>query len=364
MCFSIRYVLLLWAELTVCTPTQNDYCMHGYKFFLPFRFAQLPQNTMMAAPVLNIVVIVVVIINSSPVISGNESVTRLLSKLDTLQVVDLQNGCGRQMKNRIIVFSDGSRAYCKYSENTIQQQGELYTYHLSQILFNNNNNTLIVPPIVLVTLNLNDPLWRNVAAKARNAGWRNGKRVLLTLFIEYMQEEYFPANVLAHLSQQANKSTQLPLSQRDTIPVTWSDLIVFDYISGNSDRLYCSLVNSQWAPNIIHKPIHNLGKISSSSLILYDNESCFTIGYSINKQYSQQLQSYYIQHLCEYNQDTIDKLQQHLNGKRDLLIETEKHLIRYNNEGFLHVKQLSRRIRDEFTNRTKLVIKQFDNCQL
>ncbi len=303
-------------------------------------------------------------ISSSCGMSNNYSVTRLLRNLDTLQVKDLQNGCGR-LKNRLIIFSDESKACCKYDESVAQQRGELYAYHLSQILFNGGNSNTTVPPTAVITLDLNSPLWSSVIDQARDAGWRNGKLILISLFIENMYEEYFPASAIKQFfsPQTTIKSSdqQKAKTAMQQLPDSWSDLIVFDYISSNSDRLYCSLVNSQWSSTITNKPIHNLGKTSTGSLVLFDNESCFTIG---KHYYSKILQSHFMDNLCDYNQLTITILQQHVNGTRNLLMETQKRLLLFNKVGFQHVKQLSRHSHDEFMERTKSVITQFNKCQM
>ena len=291
---------------------------------------------------------------------GNDTEATFIRRVESLAVVDIQIGCGR-MKNRIVVFSDGSRACCKYSENKKERQGELYSYHLSKIL-----NIPNVPPAVVVTLNLSGPQWRGVSDKVRKAGWRNGSKMLMTLFVEDLGQEYFPSIFKNFTDKnQLYRSNDGDLAAKQRL-YQWSNMIIFDYLTGNSDRLFCSLVNMQWAPSVLHNPIHNLGRTRSGSLVLYDNESAFAIGYNAFQKYSQKikfLHVYFVEKLCFFNHHVMETLSEHV-GKRDLLIETELRLQSYDKLGFTDVGQLSQKSHQEFMKRTKKVLDQFNNCFL
>ena len=275
-------------------------------------------------------------------------------------VVDIRPGCGR-MNNRLLVFSDGSKGCCKYSETELEQRGELFAYHLSSLL-----HVESVPPAVLATLNFSGSFWRRVSDKAIAAGWRNGKKVLLTSFVENLQDEYFPSYFVENLT--TKKQDQLPNTTKQYFSTAnkqelaeWSNMIMFDYITGHSDRLLCSLVNMQWAPSVVDKPIHNLGKTATGRLIMYDNESCFAIGYKAGRSYKKKLQTYFVAHLCRVKQSyMLDALSQHAAGNRDLLLEAAKQIAEQSND--LHIHQLSQHDKDEFMRRTTFVLNQFKTC--
>ncbi len=307
---------------------------------------------------------------------GKKDSASFFEKVESLPVVDIREGCGR-VKNRLLVFSDGSKACCKYSETAKQQEGELYAYHLSNLL-----HIAGVPPVALATLNFSGSQWKRVSEKARNADWSNGKKLVLTEFVENLQDEYYPTEFM----HPDNKS--LLHGENDTFPIPpaahkpsqtatsssrlqqWSDVILFDYITGHTDRLFCSLVNMQWAPSVLHKPVHNLGKTTrgTGTLVLYDNESCFTIGYRAlrNRYDNSKLQTYFIDRLCTFNPRTIESLRQHANKERDLMAETDQRLrsssSHYGQPLSPHIHKLSQRTREEFNRRTLYILEQFDKC--
>ena len=63
---------------------------------------------------------------------------------------------------------------------------------------------------------------------------------------------------------------------------------------------------------MLNKPIHNLARATdNSSLIVFDNESAFSIGYGIarhNKKYYQ-LQREFLQRICVFRDSTVQALQ-------------------------------------------------------
>ena len=276
------------------------------------------------------------------------------SKVKSLKIMQLLPGCGR-MKNRIAVFSDGTKACCKYNENLHEQQGEVYTYHLNKAM-----GVWSVPPTMLVKLNLTNFQWKEVVSESRQAGWRNGHTIVMTLFIDNLQHEYIP-HVFTNFSNTVFYDTHLNRSQQHQI-FQWSDMIVLDYLTGNTDRLFCNLLNMQWSPSVLHKPIHNLGKTTSGSLVLYDNESAFFIGYAAVKHYNKQLSTHFIDKLCIFRSSIVDKISKHLIGSIDLLSETEKLFRDSNPVGFRTVKELGQGVDNEFQLRVKVAADQIDSC--
>ena len=221
------------------------------------------------------------------------------------RVVDLQRGCGR-VKNRLVVFEDGTKACVRYRENQHGLRGELYAYQLSKLL-----DTWNVPPAFLVRLNLSSPMWKGVADGVAKAEWRNGKSVILTLYVDDLQPEYLPEE-LKSTDKLITSSLLEGMSQDDQVQLAqWSDLIIFDYVVGHSDRLFSSLFNMQWTPDMLDRAIHNVAKSSTGSLVMFDNESTFWLGYNTaEKEKYKAMQSLFLQKLCTFRKSVIDKIRE------------------------------------------------------
>jgi four-jointed box protein 1 len=88
----------------------------------------------------------------------------------------------------------------------------------------------------------------------------------------------------------------------------WSDLIVFDYLIANLDRVVNNLYNFQWNADIMSAPAHNLARHSSSQLLVFlDNESGLLHGYRLLKKY-EAYHSVLLDDLCIFRKPTIDAL--------------------------------------------------------
>ena len=65
----------------------------------------------------------------------------------------------------------------------------------------------------------------------------------------------------------------------------WSDLIVFDYLTANLDRLVNNMFNRQWNAEMMNNPAHNLERTKGGSLVFLDNESGLFHGYRLLEKY-------------------------------------------------------------------------------
>jgi four-jointed box protein 1 len=88
----------------------------------------------------------------------------------------------------------------------------------------------------------------------------------------------------------------------------WSDLIVFDYLTANLDRVVNNLYNLQWNPAMMDAPAHNLAREPNSGLLVFfDNESGLLHGYRLLGKY----EAYHgalLGALCVFRRSTADAI--------------------------------------------------------
>lgn len=225
--------------------------------------------------------------------------------------VKLENGCGR-MQNRLLTFADGRKGCVRYRQNTDQIQGELFSFYLAQILRLPN-----LAPSTVSTVNLKTALWSNLGKEIAAAQWNSNRAVVLTEFISDLSSANIPS-VFKPVERHLNKFDVFNLT-RDEIEgdesavvrrlvelAQWSDLIIFDYLTANLDRIVNNLYNYQWNVNIMDAPAHNLAKRSEGNLLVFlDNESGLLHGYRLLKKY-EVYHSVLLDNLCLFRKQTAD----------------------------------------------------------
>lgn len=258
----------------------------------------------------------------------------------TAAVTKLEIGCGR-MQNRMVVFEDGRKACARYRQNTDQIQGELFSFYLGQLL----NLTNLAPSAASV-INLRSHTWQSATNDIENAQWKSLKPVVLTKWLPDLESAGIPKpfqplerhlnkldiqnisldlelpkpqqNLLDRLMPTKNESIQpvvIPTEMSETALkrfielAQWSDLIVFDYLIANLDRVVNNLYNFQWNADIMAAPAHNLAKqIDSELLVFLDNESGLLHGYRLLKKY-EAYHGLLLDNLCIFRRPTIVALQ-------------------------------------------------------
>lgn len=259
------------------------------------------------------------------------------------QIIRLEPGCGR-MQNRMVFFQDGRRACARYRQNTDQIQGELFSFYLGRLL----NLTNLAPSAVSV-IDLDSNTWSSASQDITDAQWKSQRPVVLTNWISNLSlanipqpfqpmERHLnkfdvknitlgldipkpPKTMLDHLSG-ARTNDQPVLVQHPSATelnttvlrkfielAQWSDLIVFDYLIANLDRVVNNLYNFQWNADIMAAPAHNLARQSDSQLLVFlDNESGLLHGYRLLQKY-EEFHSVLLQNLCVFRRPTIEALQ-------------------------------------------------------
>ncbi|XP_030381316.1 extracellular serine/threonine protein kinase four-jointed [Scaptodrosophila lebanonensis] len=271
------------------------------------------------------------------------------------EVMRLEHGCGR-MQNRMVVFADGTRACARYRQNTDQIQGEIFSYYLGQLL-----NISNLAPSAATIIDTTTSSWSAAVGDITQAQWKEKRPVVLTRWLPDLEPAGIPQpfqplerhlnkydvwNItLQRLQQQQQHATQQrgllkrleaasnptythqsrmldsaasstaseaaeqAVLQRLIELAQWSDLIVFDYLIANLDRVVNNLYNFQWNADIMAAPAHNLARQTHSHLLVFlDNESGLLHGYRLLKKY-EAYHSLLLDNLCVFRQPTIEALQ-------------------------------------------------------
>lgn len=264
---------------------------------------------------------------------------------NTTEIVKIEQGCGR-MQNRLVTFRDGVKGCVRYRQNTDQIQGELFSFFLGQLL----NITNLVPSTAAV-INWDSRLWTKVKEHITESQWKTSRPVVVTKWIPELEPSGIPEAfrpLERHLnvedlrsiamSDDAVKPTQIlidrlkpkhkadssenekKLWQRKKVVLSdrmfskfielaqWSDLIIFDYLIANLDRVVNNLYNFQWNADIMAAPAHNLARqVDSQLLVFLDNESGLLHGYRLLKKY-EAYHSLLLDNLCVFRKSTIEAL--------------------------------------------------------
>ncbi|KAM4618855.1 four-jointed box protein 1 [Polymixia lowei] len=193
------------------------------------------------------------------------------------RIVKLEPGCGR-ISNQLATFSDGTKACVRYGINPDQVQGETLTYYLASLLGITN-----LPPLVLAQLNVVGEQWASVRRRIDGLQWGERAVVSLTEWVSNLTGVVTPAL----LRQESNGLHPLrgELWNKTTGELVelmqWSDLIMFDYLTANFDRLVSNLFSLQWDPRVMERDTNNLLKAPGGDLVFIDNEAGLVHGFRV-----------------------------------------------------------------------------------
>ncbi|MGH0151701.1 UNVERIFIED_CONTAM: hypothetical protein FKN15_038687 [Acipenser sinensis] len=193
------------------------------------------------------------------------------------QIVSLEKGCGRT-SNRLARFSNGTKACVRYGINPDQVQGETLSYYLASLLGIPN-----LPPLVLSQVNPNSEQWSRVRGEVMDSQWSENAVVSLTEWVSNLTGVVTPAP----LRQEGRRLHPLreDLDNMTTVEVLelvqWTDLILFDYLTANFDRLVSNVFSLQWDSRVMERDTSNLHKVPSGGLVFIDNEAGLVHGYRV-----------------------------------------------------------------------------------
>lgn len=198
------------------------------------------------------------------------------------RVVALERGgCGRS-SNRLARFADGTRACVRYGINPEQIQGEALSYYLARLLGLQRH----VPPLALARVDARGAQWARVQEELRAAHWAEGSAVSLTRWLPNLTDVVVPApwrSEDGHLRPLRAAGGELANRSREELVdlVQWSDLILFDYLTANFDRLVSNLFSLQWDPRVMQRATSNLHRGPGGTLVFLDNEAGLVHGYRV-----------------------------------------------------------------------------------
>lgn len=198
------------------------------------------------------------------------------------RVVALERGgCGRS-SNRLARFADGTRACVRYGINPEQIQGEALSYYLARLLGLQRH----VPPLALSRVEARGAQWAQVQEELRAAHWAEGSVVSLTSWLPNLTDVVVPApwrSEDGHLRPLRAAGGELANRSREELVdlVQWTDLILFDYLTANFDRLVSNLFSLQWDPRVMQRATSNLHRGPGGALVFLDNEAGLVHGYRV-----------------------------------------------------------------------------------
>ncbi|WP_236631681.1 hypothetical protein [Endozoicomonas numazuensis] len=270
--------------------------------------------------------------------------------------------CGRS-KNHLLASSESGQMACikRYPKLKQEIRGELYSYHFSQWLGHYN-----VPAIVLTRLSYTDEFWSPWKSKLIELGWHDGDYLVVSHYYQQLSDVTLPD--ILRTNKTLNLTTKGHYTKTEI--TQWSNLIVQDYLSGDTDRLVNTLVNLEHNKHMYSYPIHNLGQTKDLGLIAYDHDYAFGVGYdfALSKRYQtlnqkyQRYQVHFLNRLCLFSSATQQKLET-LSSYEDPAQILEDYIQRVDLDSFLLVKPLTKEHRTLFKHRIRHALKHLHECQ-
>lgn len=296
-------------------------------------------------------------VRSIPQVFTAEGDKQFIDKAHRLKIINVTKGCSDYEK-RMLILEDGTKVCSKHRINYQQLQSELYSFHLSRIL-----NIYNIPPAVLVKIDYTTAQWQSVVSDANKAGLKHGMIVVLTQYVDHLLPTYIPELLQVKSDVLLPTNISLENTPDKTIHqlVQWTNLIVFDYITANSDRVMNALANLQWNPRVISMPVHNLYETSQGSIIFIDNESGFWLGYKLasESENHRRLQKSYITKICIVDSTVLHAIEELLDNGSDVL---QKRVVEYDPISCRYIPMLQASIIDELENRLTFTLTSINSC--
>ncbi|XP_076853673.1 four-jointed box protein 1 [Brachyhypopomus gauderio] len=240
----------------------------------------------------------------SPVFDEKRSLS-WREKVQGAQVVFLEAGCGR-LTNRIATFADGTKACVRYGIDADQVLGETLSYYLATLLGISN-----LPPLALSKLDLSSHQWATVRESIGTLHWTPNAIVSLTQWIPgvtgvsippHFRKETGNGVYLSHTFQNATLNDLRELMQ-------WTDLVLFDYLTANFDRIVSHVFSLQWDARAMDRATNNLLKSTDGDLIFIDNEAGLVHGYRVLDRW-ERFHKTLLNSICIFREQTVHRVTQ------------------------------------------------------
>lgn len=202
--------------------------------------------------------------------------------------------CGRP-QNGYAILQDGTRMCVRYRQpHSSYVYGEALSFYLSRLLQMDN-----VPAVVLAQTSSTSQQWR--AVNISSLDWKENKTIAFIQWIDNINSgtssrAYIPPIILqayrigmpitSHVISKSLLFRRNPALIAEV--VQWGTMIVFDYLTGNYDRIASmqDAEDKEKNPTIMEEPIRNLRKSSQDGkLWLIDNESGLLDAYELLEPY-------------------------------------------------------------------------------
>lgn len=209
--------------------------------------------------------------------------------------------CGMLPTSQLVTMDTGTKYCCHYRKNVHKLQGEVYTYHLARVLGFTHRVPLTMATAVLYT----EDRFEGVRSKAASeAKWPQGATIVCSEYVDDLSDVVLPPVLRSVV---ANEKM---IDDKESFDPMWVELVVLDYLTGNTDRLVNLLTNFKYNSGILSSPVHNLALEPGGQLILFDHETSFWIGYQFSKDNEQirTSQSFFMEKLCTFPQSLIERL--------------------------------------------------------
>lgn len=207
----------------------------------------------------------------------------------------------RKGLNHLATLSNGESVFMKERGNKFQMQGELYSYYLNCFLEMWN-----VPPTALACVNTTNHQWIDNLTKPMMSG-HSYTCYIATAYVSGLKDVvYMPERGRQGIGLEAISTTPRELSHL----MEWSDMILFDFLCGQSDRLVDNLFFPRVNFEIPLKKVPNLMKTSSGELVLIDHEATFHISYSKARVNAAERykQSHYLKMVSVFRRRTVERV--------------------------------------------------------
>ena len=278
-------------------------------------------------------------------------------KVQNNEIIKIEEGCG-SMQNRLVTFNDSTKACVRYRYNVDLMQGEIYSFYLSKII-----NIGHTAPTTLHKIE-NNKQWSKVWTDISKAKWSESKPVIFTKWIENLEPVFMPPelkNSDMGINENTNLFTGKTVSELCDL-VQWSNLVIFDYMSANPDRVVNNMFNLKWNDKMMDKPIHNLEKSADNGAFVFlDNESGLFHGYRLldtHDEFHRQL----LNSVCIFTPETVRTIEElYMEGNIgnrlvDAFVSGEKYQNMLPRISFQNLNTLQSRLKD--------VYKHIQSCKL
>jgi len=218
--------------------------------------------------------------------------------------------CGRE-DNRFVTFTDGTNACMRNRKDSKLVQGEVMAFYLARMLGMANT-----PAVVLSETSSNQWSTKEITALPST------DIVALIQWIPRLTKTVMPEAIVNRLvgSQGPLSATSATGMDPDDLSdlVQWSDLIVFDFLTGNYDRVVSMMdgAESEGDASQLKETVHNLGRSTkTSSLWMLDNESSFLDAYTLMYAPGSQGHKFVrfharaLQTLCLFRRRTVERVE-------------------------------------------------------